>query len=245
MHESQTHEDNCFLTLTYDDDHLPQHGSLRYRDFQLFMKRFRKKYGKPIRFFMCGEYGEQFRRPHFHACIFGHHFADRVPFKQLGSGHVLYTSAELSSLWTDGFASVGELSFDSAAYVARYVLKKVTGDAAAAHYAKLSLDTGEIVQVNPEFCHMSLKPGIGAKWFERFKSDVFEHDYVVINGVKAKPPRYYDKCLTVLDPDTAEFMELVRYRKTMACASDNSDDRLRVREIVTRARLSSKIRPLE
>ncbi len=78
MHEAQLHENNCFITLTYDNTHLPSDGSLHYKDFQLFIKRLRKKFGNTrIRYYMAGEYGENFGRPHFHACIFGHDFHDK------------------------------------------------------------------------------------------------------------------------------------------------------------------------
>lgn len=244
MHESQVHDASCFVTLTYDDDRLPDRGSLRYRDFQLFMKRLRKKLGIPVRFYMCGEYGELTSRPHFHACLFGCHFGDRRVFKQSGSGFTLYTSELLSSLWTDGFASVAELSFESAAYVARYVMKKVTGDLSDDHYRRTDFDTGEVFWLEPEFARMSLKPGIGFKWFEKYKEDVFENDYVIVNGRKVKPPKYYDRLLTVFDAESAEFMELQRYQRLMSTDFDNSEDRLRAREIVTRARMASKLRGL-
>lgn len=246
MHEAQMHEESCFLTLTYEDSKLPQYGSLNYSHFQKFMKRLRFRLGKPLRFYMCGEYGEQFSRPHFHACLFGASFIyDRVPFKKLDSGSMLYTSALLSEIWTDGFASVGELTFESAAYTARYVMKKVTGDRAEAHYGRLDLTTGEIYSVEPEFCRMSLKPGIGATWIEKYKSDVYERDYVVVNGQKCKPPRYYDKRLHVMDPESAEYMELVRYKKNFGSAEENTPARLKVREQVALARLAFKKRTLE
>lgn len=243
LHEQQSHSQNCFVTLTYDEDHVPV--GLRYRDFQLFMKRLRKVF-PCARFYMCGEYGEQFRRPHFHACLFGVDFADKVLFRR-GShaGLNLYTSAVLSRIWTDGFASVGQLSFESAAYVARYVMKKVTGDRAEAHYAKLDLATGEIVPIVPEFNRMSLKPGIGAAWLAKYTTDVFPRDYVVVNGVKCKPPRYYDKQLTVLDYESSELVSVLRYARSMEVIQDNSPERLRVREVVTRARLAFKSRLLE
>lgn len=244
VHEASMHEENCFITLTYDDEHLPPHGSLVYRHFQLFMKRLRKR-APGVRFYMCGEYGEQFKRPHFHACLFGYRFPDMVLFKRGGSGCDVFTSAILSELWTDGFASVGELTFDSAAYVARYCTKKMTGPDAESHYWRVDFATGEVVSVTPEFGHMSLKPGIGATWFDKYKNDVYPHDHVIVNGFEAKPPRFYDKRLLMLDPDTAEFMEVVRYKKSLASSVDCTVERLRVREIVTRARLSFKCRSLE
>lgn len=244
MHEASLYDVNCFVTLTYDDEHLPAHGSLVYRHFQLFMKRLRKVAPR-VRFYMCGEYGERFLRPHFHSCLFGYTFPDLELFKTGNSGCAIYSSALLSRLWPHGFASVGELTFESAAYVARYCTKKFTGPGADVHYSRVDVSTGEIVQVVPEFGHMSLKPGIGAVWLDKYKTDVYPHDRVIVNGFEAKPPRFYDKRLLMLDPDTAEFMELVRYRKSLASSVDSSVDRLRVREIVTRARLAFKARSLE
>ena len=110
VHESQMHERNCFITLTYPDEFLPPHGGLIYRDFQLFMKRLRKRIGYPVRFFMCGEYGELDQRPHFHAILFGCDFDDRKYFSKTGSGYKLYTSDLLIQLWGMGHCPVGNVS---------------------------------------------------------------------------------------------------------------------------------------
>jgi len=145
VHESQLHKENCFITLTYAPEHLPQNSSLDYRDFQLFMKRLRKRFtGKSIRFYMCGEYGENFGRPHFHACIFGHNFDDLKLWKTQNDVP-LFRSKTLEELWPFGHSSVGTVTFESAAYVARYIMKKVTGDAAAEHYTfRQSFNRGDI-----------------------------------------------------------------------------------------------------
>lgn len=236
MHEASLHDQNCFVTLTYDEVHNPK--SLVYRHFQLFMKSLRKKVG-PTRFYMCGEYGEQEFRPHFHVCLFGLGFGDRTPWRKSPSGHQLYRSRLLESFWDRGTAEIGELTFDSAAYVARYCMKKVTGDMAADHYRRLDLNTGEVFDVVPEFTRMSLKPGIGRPWFDKFQSDVYPHDSVIVNGVEASPPRYYAKALEQVNPAMAGKVAYRRLIKAAACAEDSTDDRLRVREIVTRARVSS------
>lgn len=245
MHEAALHDENCFITLTYDDEHIPAGGSLVYSDFQRFMRRLRKRLDKKVRFYMCGEYGEKFLRPHYHALLFGWRPSDLKLFKEGGSGHAIYTSEFLSSLWTDGFASVGELSFESACYVARYCTKKVTGPNADSHYWRTDLRTGECFSVVPEFGHMSLKPGIGAQWLEKFVADVYPGDHVYNGHIPSKPPRYYDKRLAILDPDTSEFMEYVRYQKSFASSIDSTVERLRAREVVTRARLSFKLRDYE
>lgn len=244
MHESQMHELSSFVTLTYDDEHLPVHGSLRYRDFQLFMKRLRKRVG-PVRFYMCGEYGEKRWRPHFHALLFGCFFEDRERWRESASGFPLYRSKVLESLWDLGTCEVGDVSFDSAAYVARYCMKKITGPNSDAHYERMDPATGELFWLEREFTRMSLKPGIGFKWFERFRSDVFTEDHVVVNGMKCKPPRYYDRLLALAPDSRSDEIEFSRYEKAMRCVDDCTVDRLRAREVVTRARLSFKVRSLE
>lgn len=134
MHESKLHDRNCFITLTYDEAHLPPDRGLHYRDFQLFMKRLRKRFGDNIRFYMCGEYGEKVGRPHFHACLFGHDFDDKKLWSTTPAKSKLYRSESLEELWPNGFSSVGDVTFESAAYVARYITKKITGEAAESHY---------------------------------------------------------------------------------------------------------------
>lgn len=245
MHENSMHKDSCFITLTYDDDHVPTDYSLDYRVFQKFMKRLRKLKG-PCRFFMCGEYGEQFSRPHFHACLFGCFFDDREPFRLLDSGCKVYTSKTLERLWPFGFSSIGDVTFESAAYVARYVMKKVTGPLADEHYRIINYATGEFVDRVPEFCQMSLKPGIGATWFEKYKREVFPRDRVVVNGVETRVPKYYDKLLAEEPTLMSDEIEFKRYVKSLELlASESSPERLRVREQVTLARVNHLKRGLK
>lgn len=246
LHESKMHKQNCFITLTYDDAHLPVDCSLDYSHFQLFMKRLRKHFsGRRIRFYMCGEYGENYGRPHFHAVLFGVDFSDRRVHSRTGSGHFIYRSAVLESLWPKGFSSVADFSFESAAYVARYVMKKLTGDAAESHYRIVSRETGEIFDRVPEFNRMSLKPGIGALWWNQYaQSDVVHRDRVVVNGVEASVPRYYDKLLrryNLLQYDDAKTR---RALDGYSRRGDNTDTRLAVKETVTKARISSLKRSL-
>lgn len=238
MHEASLHELNSFVTLTYRDDELPPGGSLVYRDFQLFVKRARKRLGK-FRFYMCGEYGERSGRPHFHAILFGLGFSDRYHWRTSPGGHEIFRSPVLESLWTAGNSEIGSVTFESAQYVAGYVHKKVFGSAAADHYRRVDVSTGEIVDLVPEFARMSLKPGIGADWFRAFSSDVYPEDFVVVNGRKARPPRYYDKLHERFGEghDLVE-VEFSRYELAQGQEVDSSADRLRVREIVARARIS-------
>lgn len=202
MHEAALHDANCFLTLTYDEEHLPPNGSLRISDFQKFAKRLRKSIGS-FRYFQCGEYGEVTKRPHFHVCLFGTDFrSDRIQHSTTRDGHPLYTSESLTRSWQQGHALIGDLTFESAAYVARYVTKKVTGEAADEHYFH-SVDplTGEVATRRPEFCSMSRRPGIGHAWIKRFSSDVYPRDEVVVRGKRARPPRYYDQVVELDDPE--------------------------------------------
>jgi len=243
MHESQMHENSSFITLTYNDDNCPV--SLDYRHFQLFMKRTRKFFSQRLRFFMCGEYGDEFGRPHFHACVFGAFFNDRERYSKLPSGSWLYTSNFLSTLWPYGFSSIGDVTFESAAYVARYVCKKVTGAAAEDHYRVFEYSTGEIFTREPEFAHMSLKPGIGRAWYDKFKSDVYPSDEVVIRGAVMKPPKYYDKLYAAdsdSDPDALEFS---RYQRAIMFAAENTPERLAAREVCVTARMSQLKRSIK
>lgn len=239
LHEASLHENNAFITLTYSDSNLPRGGSLDYSDFQNFMKRLRKRIGTKVRFYCGGEYGEEQMRPHFHACLFGYDFPDKLYYKKTGSGESIYTSKLLESLWPLGLSSVGSVTFESAAYIARYCVQKVTGDLAEAHYRVVTED-GEIIDRVPEFNHMSLKPGIGRPWLEKFRTDVFPRDYVVVNGVKTKPPKYYDRLFEKEDPGA--FSEIVAQREldgySQKLLGEQSDARLAVKEQIAVARKS-------
>jgi len=239
LHESSLYENNAFITLTYDDANLPEGGSLNYDDFQKFMKRLRKRTKSKIRFYVGGEYGSENMRPHYHACLFGYDFLDKVFYKNTASGEKIYTSKLLESLWPYGLSSVGNVTFESAAYIARYCIQKVTGDLAQDHYRVIT-DDGVIVDRVPEFNHMSLKPGIGKPWLDKFSTDVYPRDYVVVNGVKTKPPKYYDVLFEREDSGT--FSELIAQRELdgylQTLKGENSTNRLRVREQVQAARLS-------
>ena len=242
LHEAQCHESNSFITLTYVDSHLPANNSLRYRDFQLFMKRLRRYFNVPIRFYMCGEYGSDFSRPHYHACLFGINFPDLVYLGKTESGSLLYRSAILERLWPYGFSSVGAVTFESAAYVARYIMKKITGHHADLHYMDVDISSGETVQRVPEFNKMSLggrnkQGGIGAPWFSKFRTDVFPHDRVVINAKVCKPPRYYDKLYARDFPIEFEATQFDREVKARLLADDATPERLAVRKQVLEAKL--------
>lgn len=227
LHEKTQHDLAVFVTLTYDDDHLPEDGSLHKEHFQLFMKRLRKRHGAQIRYFHCGEYGEQGRRPHYHAILFGIDFADRKLHSTNGSGNKLYSSDTLAKTWGHGFCLIGDVTFESAAYVARYVVKKVTGEMAESHYRHV-LPDGEVVNLEPEYVTMSRDPPIGGGWFDKFASDVFPADRVVINGKECQPPRIYRKLLEKRDEQMAK---VLKYRR-IARANEHQDDQTTARLIV-------------
>lgn len=244
MHEASLYERNCFITLTYNDEHLPLHGLLVYDEFQRFMKRLRKRFkGRRVRFFMCGEYGEDHDRPHFHACLFNFDFDDRVYFKTSPSGSKIYTSKILDSLWCGkggdsfGFATVGDVDFNSAGYVARYTLKKSVGRGSDINYQTVDMETGEVFLKPREFTHMSLKPGIGAGFYRKWFSDIFPRDYCVVNGVPTKPPIYYFKKLKDECPEMYDEVVFLRGKEGVKHSGDAVPDRLEVREKVLKARI--------
>lgn len=201
------------------------------------MKRLRKRYG-PVRFYMCGEYGDDLQRPHYHACLFGVSFHEDRKLWKSSNGFSLYRSPTLEILWPYGFSTIGELTFDTAAYTARYIMKKVTGSLAEPHYQKVDPETGEVTSLVPEFNKMSLRPGVGKQFFDKYKTDIYPNDYLVVNGVKSKPPRYYDKQLKKLDALMLDDVKTEREFKAQASRSDNTDVRLAAREAVASAALS-------
>lgn len=236
VHEAQLYDRNSFITLTYNDENLPSDGSLKKKHFQDFMKRLRKeldKQGIKIRYYHCGEYGEQLMRPHYHAIIFGYDFPDRKLFT-VRRGVRLYRSEMLERLWPFGFSTVGDVTFESAAYVARYVLKKVNGDKAEEHYQGKQ----------PEYTTMSRRPGIGHDWLLKYKDDVYNYDYVVIrNNIKCRPPKYYDQIFDDIDPEKFEKIK-IRRRKFVKGA-EYTYERLRAKEVIQKQRLKMLVRGIE
>lgn len=236
VHESQFHAMKSFITLTYDDEHLPASESLVKRDLQLFMKRLRKAHGGKLRYFASGEYGGQFGRPHYHMILFGCDFSDRVKHSGRDGEDVLYVSAELNRLWGKGFCSIGSVTVDSCKYVASYVIEKITGKDADEYYRRVDPGTGEIVDLVPPFVVMSRRPGIGADWYDSFKSDLYPSDFAVVNGKQLGVPKFYDRLLEREDAQELKRLKLLRVRKGVARRADNTPERLRVREDVARAR---------
>lgn len=215
MHEKRFYPESCFITLTYDDQHVPQDYGLSVRHLQLFMKKYRRllemkmkhrrgehsahirRYclhsSKKIRFFACGEYGDVNGRPHYHAIIFNDDWPDKVFHSTSDSGEKIYTSEALRRLWGNGVVSTQDVTHKSAAYVARYVTKKIkTGDAFGAdRYYRLSPVDGAFHSVAPEFATRSNRPGLGTKFVEQFKGDFYPSGFLVIDGVRQAPPKFY------------------------------------------------------
>ncbi len=240
VHEAQMHTHNSFLTLTYDEEHLPNDKSLQVSDWQKFAKRLRKQHA-PFRFFHCGEYGTENLRPHYHACVFGLDFhQDRYIWKQTKET-TLYRSETLETIWGQGFSTIGELTFKSAAYVARYIMKKANGDLAKTKYSRFDPETGETWDVKPEYITMSRRPGIGAPWLTHFISDVYPSDEVVHDGQKYRPPRFYDQ---QLNDETLNTMKCKRTKAALRHKENNTPERLKVREKVETAKIERLTRQI-
>lgn len=244
VHEAQMHQENSFITLTYDDEHLPYGGTLVKEHFQLFMKKLRRKYGQTeIRYYHCGEYGDTLGRPHYHACLFGIDFPDRL-HHSMDNNIVTYTSDTLTKIWGKGFTTCGELNYETAAYTARYIMKKMTGKKAEQHYERIVPDTGEIIQLQPEYTTMSLGnekgDGLGARFYKKYKSDFFPRDECPIpgKGVYKGVPKYYERLYKETDPDAYE--EVKRRRKLYrdSHADEYTPRRLKAKEIVKEAQLA-------
>jgi len=271
-HEAQMHKENCFVTLTYANP--PENGSLEPKHIQDFFKRLRqhlarearKKLGfkkrqrlKPHqraalraatispRYFHCGEYGEKLHRPHYHAVIFGYDFPDKILWKR-NNGFPYYVSELLSNLWGHGFVTVGELTFESAAYVARYVTKKINGPIAKNHYERLN-EFGEYVQLVPEYATMSRRPGIGKNWFAKYHTDVFPSDEVILNGKKFKTPKYYDRLFDLnysYDHNfTVDEIKIRRHDKATKHLNKNTPERRQARVKIRDSRIKQLKRAYE
>lgn len=226
VHESKMHDSSCMVTLTYDPENIPVGGTLDKKEFPGFMKKLRKElHPQKIRYFHAGEYGEKNRRPHYHALIFGYAFPDRTPWGSK-DGNAIFRSRQLEKIWDLGFCTICELNFKTAAYVARYVVDKVTGSRGDEYYQ------GRV----PEFATMSLRPGIGRTWYDKWKKDVYPSDMVVMNGLVMKPPAYYDGILEVEDPLMFAAVKAARTEKRHR--EDETDERREVIETCTYARLN-------
>lgn len=244
VHESQQYINNTFITLTYNKDSLPHNGTLIVKHYQQFMKRLRQEKkrhperffseGEKIKFFHCGEYGENLGRPHYHAIIFNLEFADKKHYKTQ-NGNKLYTSQTLERLWGNGFAIIGSVTFESAAYVARYIIKKITGKDSEEHYKGKK----------PEYITMSRNPGIGAQWYKNWSEEVYPDDFIIVRGMKMKPPKYYD---LKKEKDDKKGFDKVRAARNLVAdknVHEQSHNRLLVREQVQIGNLKQLTREYE
>lgn len=236
LHEAKLHERNCFITLTYNDANVPVGNSLCLPDFQKFMKRLRKRFGEGIRFFHCGEYGPRTGRPHYHACLFGLDFDDKVLRRVNANGDNIYTSATLANLWPFGFHEIGEVTFQSAAYVARYIMKKMTGPAAQSHYEYVD-DNGVVYERAPEYVTMSRRPGIGKDFVHKYVSDFYPDDFCIVNGKKCRPPRFYDSQYELIAPEEFHKVKVSRVLAGKEHADNNTPERLKVRRVIVEKKL--------
>ncbi len=251
------YECNCFVTLTYRSKdectarqlkkghYVPSDYSLNKKHFQKFIRRIRKKFpGKTIRYFHCGEYGDENLRPHYHACLFNIDFDDEEIYDNT-EGRALYSSPLLEKLWPYGFSTVAELNFDTAAYTAGYILKKINGKAAFDEYLRND-EYGVAFWVLAPYITMSLKPGIGEGFYKRYKSDFFPADESPVpgKGIIKKVPRYYETILQNEDLATFEQVKLLRERFMAAHREDFTPERLRDKYICAQARQQVKKRAL-
>lgn len=233
-----------FITLTYNDEHLPLDGSLNVKHWQTFAKRLRHRLG-PFRFLHCGEYGPATNRPHYHACLFGIDFHDdRKVFKTDGN-KTLWTSELLEKTWGKGFCTVGPLNYQTASYVAGYVLKKLNKTQWDYHEG-LTICSHEPIALakRPEYVTMSRNDGLGSTWFEKYWPEVYPLDQLHINGKTFRPPKYYDTLLERIQPclydqvmaSRAEHLELL---------GPTSDLELRARKLNWEARFKTKTERLD
>ncbi len=258
-HEASLHNDtngNSFVTLTYDNENLPSDWSLKKKHYQDFMKRLRKHYPQKIKYYHAGEYGKickhgfdlekqkcplcNLGRPHYHACLFNLSFEDLEPYSQ-SYGTTRYTSETLQSIWQHGFVDVGKLEYQSAAYVARYIMKKVTGEPAKDHYENINPD-GEIIRLQPEYSTMS--NGLGRDWYQKFKSDCYPSDEIPVPGTGniKKAPRYYDKLLEKDDPEMHLVVKQNREKFKLLHKEEYTPERLMTKYKVKKAQTQNLTR---
>jgi hypothetical protein len=262
VHEAQTMEEeeglySSFITLTYSPENY--NVSLVADHFPAFMKRLRRFHSRykwsttqnayryrrasekvsRISYFQCGEYGDMKSRPHHHACIFGYDFPDKELIEVNENGDNYYSSPALEKLWSFGMCIIGDLSWTSAAYVARYTTKKVNGKLAESYYRQADINTGEILPILPEFATMSRRPAIGRRWLEKYSKEVWTNDFITFNGKRFRSPRAYDKVLDERDPEALEVLKQERLSQAACHAHDNTLRRLRDREVVKKAQTKS------
>lgn len=210
VNECSLHVDNCILHLTYDYSHLPADGSVKLRDLQLFFKRLRKRLGNVrIRYFACGEYGDKKQRPHYHVIIFGWKPSDLQLEDTSAKGNCLYSSKFIASVWGNGRVRVGDVTVQTAGYVARYSLKKRFEQ--------------PVDGKSPEFHTMSRRPGIGFGYYEQYRKNAIQdkipinHDGRIIN---APVPRFYMEILRQREPLVYDLIKFKRFQNQKQYSKD-------------------------
>lgn len=265
MHEAKCHPWNIWVTLTYTDENLPQRyftgqyhpltakpvysGTLYKRHMQAFYRAFRKalkkdlpiRHENQLRYYYAGEYGEKYRRPHYHACLFGVDLYDKKHYSNTAAGYELFTSETLSKLWPHGLHTISALTWETAAYTARYAMKKITGQKQEEHYKVINRETGEIIILEPEFNDMSRNPGIGYTWYERYKKSVYMEKRigVRVRGNITPPPRYYDKLLQRQNPTLYDRVKRRRFMENLDKAANHTAARLEAEEVITKQKIKT------
>lgn len=217
-------ESSNFLTLTYNDESVPLSNigmlSLRMDDVSVFMKNLRRYFEyhfglSDIRFYVGSEYGGETLRPHYHLILFNCRIPDLEHIGSNFQGDEYFHSDIIEKIWGKGFVVIGRFSWNTAAYTARYVMKKRKGPDSKLEYLSFGLE--------PECARMSRKPGIGVEYFQEHFEDIYQNDELILpNGNTVKPPRLFDSYYKEIDP------------KRMAKIKSN---RLRAQEIAHQAKL--------
>lgn len=233
------HPQNSFLTLTFSDEFMPTNGSIAKSDITQFIDRTRYHFPEQqFSFMACGEYGEKLGRPHYHVLLFGIDFPDKKQETQ-----TLCTSNKLQELWPYGHSTIGKVTYQSAAYTARYALKKINGDKAEDHYKKFQPTTGEIYDIEPEFLLTSRNPAIGKRWLEKYHQDL-QKGFITIEGKKRQIPKYYLKLYPQYDDYNASLLKSKRQSMYDPYDPERASDRLKVKETIKQSKINRLTRSL-
>lgn len=231
-HERKLHNENCFVTLTYDQASLPKGHTLVKRDLQNFMKRLRKNIEpRKVRFYACGEYGEKTARPHYHILLFGwsEQRENRKLLRDPNGRNPTYNSTTISRCWPNGHAVVGDVTLASCLYVAGYIAKNYGRE----RELDIICGDGEVIRRQKPFALMSRQPGIGAGYVDKYQNELIAHDNVIVDGNECRIPRYYDNQLVKKEYQTQEKLQdikISRRREMRVYRKDNTRERLHVRE---------------
>lgn len=266
MLEAKDHENNSFITLTYNDANIPLKeivdtktgevkpiSSLNPEHTKNFIKKLRRHYKyhynhEGIRYYLCGEYGDKTKRAHYHVLLYNCEIKDKVFHKRTEAG-ILWTSETLAKIWGKGHIIVADMTWETCAYTARYMMKKQKGKDAKSYYENLG--------IIPEFCRMSLKPGIGLKYYEENKDKIYENDEIWITGskgkaTKIKPPNYYDKLYDLEEPEKMEEIKEAREYAAYIAKMNKwkkinipMEEQLKIEERAKGETIKALVRPLE